>query len=267
MPLSALCVVALALAPGQAGKLELSNIRGTYGLLGPARPDLRILPGEVLQVAFDIAGLTPDNVGRLRFAAKLSVKDAKGESVFQEDLGELPVVLNVLGGGKVPHAVIVNTGLKQAPGQYQLQVTVTDLNGKKEGNFSRDFTILPLEFGLVRFQLCYDRFGQLPAPGVAAVGQTLYVNAVAVGYKFDMKDEQASLSVEMSIRDEQDKPVSDKPLTGEFKNIANDTPFLPFRFDLPVHRAGRFRLVLKATDNVAKKTTTFTVPLLTVEQK
>jgi len=266
MSLPFLFSAALTLATAQMGDLEFSNIRGTYGTFGPTRPDLKILPGEVLHLAFELGGLTADDAGRLRFAAKMSVKDPKGEAIYQEDLGELPPVVNVLGGGKVPHSVAINTGLKQAPGQYRAEIFVADLNSKKTGSFTRDFTIQPLEFGIVRFQLYYDRLSQLPAPCVGAVGQTLFLNAVAVGYKFDTK-ELAALGVEVNILDERDKPVLAKPLTGDFKNIEKDPRFLQFRFDLPIHRTGRFKIVLKATDNVAKKSTTLTLPFLAVEQK
>jgi hypothetical protein len=271
MPLPTLTLCALLLTPAQAGKLELTNIRATYGLFGPTRPDFKILAGDVLQVVFDIGGLTPDDAGRLRFAAKMAVikiTDGKEDAkpVYEEDLGELPAVVNVLGGGKVPHGVVVTTGLKQAPGQYRLKVTITDVNGKKEGAFTRDFTVKEPEFALVRFQLSYDRYGQLPAPAVGVVGQTLYVNAVAVGYKPDPKDQQASLTFEMQVLDDGDKPVLAKPLTGEVKGMAVDT-HVPFRFELPVHRTGRYKIVLKTTDQVAKKTATLTVPLLAAEQR
>lgn len=271
MSIAALALFAAMLAPAQAGNLELNNIRATYGLFGPNRPDFKILPGDVLQVAFDINGLTADNAGRLQFAAKMSVMKlatdaAKEETIYEENLGELPPVVNVLGGGKVPHAVAVTTGLKQAPGQYRLKVAITDMQSKKEGTFTRDFTVEKLDFGLVRLQLSYDRFGQLAAPAAGAVGQTLYLNAVAVGYKPDPKTLQAALQFELSVLDEAGKPALAKPLTGEVKNIPVDT-HIPFRFELPIHRTGRYKLVVTATDQIAKKTTSLTVPLLAVEQK
>ena len=270
MPFTTLALFALLLAPSQAGKLELTNIRATYGLFGPARQEFRILPGDVLHVQFDINDLTPDQAGRLQFAAKLAVTklatDTAKEETYEENLGEAPPVVSVLGGNKVPHAVNVTTGIKQAPGLYRLKVTVTDLQSKKEGSFMRDFTVEKLDFGLVRLQLSYDRLGQLPAPGVGAVGQTLYLNAVAVGYKPDPKDQQTALTFEMTVLDDADKPVLAKPLTGEVKGMAVDT-HVPFRFELPLHRAGRFKVVVKATDQVAKKTATLTVPLLAAEQK
>lgn len=272
MPFTTLSLIAVLLTPAQAGKLELSNIRATHGLFGPTRTDFKILPGDVLQVAFDIQDLTPDAERRLQFASKMAVTKLAGdaskeEAVYEEEkLAEFPPVVNVLGGNKVPHSVAVTTGLKQAPGAYRIKVTVVDLNSKKEGSFTRDFSVEKPDFGLVRLQLSYDRFGQLPASAVAAVGQTLYVNAVAVGYKPDPKNQQASVSFEMSVLDENDKPTMPKPLTGEVKDVPVDT-HIPFRFELPIHRAGRFKIVLKATDGVAKKTTTLTIPLLAAEQK
>jgi hypothetical protein len=207
----------------------------------------------------------------MQFAAKMSVTKlatdaAKEETIYEENLGELPPIINVLGGGKVPHAVTVTTGLKQTPGQYRLKVSITDLQGKKEGAFTRDFAIEKPDFGLVRFQLSYDRFGQLAAPAAAAVGQTLYLNAVAVGYKPDARSQQAALQFELSILDDAGKPALARPLTGEVKGGAVDT-HVPFRFELPIHRTGRFKLNVTATDQISKKSISLSVPLLAVEQK
>jgi hypothetical protein len=268
MPLPTLTLLALMLIPAQGGKLEVTNIRATHGVFGPTRPEFKILPGDILHVQFDINDLTPDADGRLHFRTQMTVlqllANGKEETVYEEKPSDLPPVpvVNVLGGTKVPHSVAVTTGIKQTPGAYRLKVTVHDLQGKREGFFARDFSVEKPDFGLVRLQVTYDRLGQLPAPAVGAVGQTLYLNAVAVGYKSDPKDQQASLLFELTALDEADKPVG-KPLTGEVKGMAVDS-HVPFRFELPLHRAGRFKVVVKATDQVAKKTVSMIVPLQSI---
>lgn len=260
-------IAVASLVPAQAGGLEVSNIRPTYGMLGPSRPDYRILPGEVLPIAFDIAGLQSDELGRMRFAVKMRVEDAQAKAIYNEDLGELPPFLNVLGGGKVQHAVVVSTGLKQPPGTYRVKATITDLNSRKEAAIEKDFTVLPADLGLVRCQLSYDRNGLLHAPTQAVIGQTLYLSAVVVGFKPDAKEKEGNVSVELSVLDDKDKPTQTRPLKGEFRNLDAESPHVPFLFDLPIHRAGRYKLTLKATDNVTKRTATLTLPFNVVDVK
>ena len=48
---------ALSLPAADAGELQLTNARVTYGRLGPTRKDTKFLPGDVYFVTFDIEGL------------------------------------------------------------------------------------------------------------------------------------------------------------------------------------------------------------------
>jgi hypothetical protein len=186
--------------------------------------------------------------------------------VLKEGMTEAPPVVNVLGGGKVPHSVLVSTGVDQPVGTYKVKVTVADFQGKKEASFTKEFILLPPEFGIVRFQLSYDRAAQFPSGPAAALGQTVFVNFVLLGYKRDARNEGAA-AVELSVQDAAGKPANLQPLTGEFKPITTANPFLQIRFDLPLHRAGQYKLILKATDHVAKKTVTLAVPFQVVEPR
>ena len=47
-------LAALSLAPDQQGGLALTNVRGTHGLLGLARTEKKVLPGDSVFVCFDI---------------------------------------------------------------------------------------------------------------------------------------------------------------------------------------------------------------------
>ena len=49
-------LTALSLAPGQAGQLNVSNVRTTYGPLGPPRFDNKILPGDLVCLSLDVNG-------------------------------------------------------------------------------------------------------------------------------------------------------------------------------------------------------------------
>ena len=262
-------VAALALAlvpPLQTGKLELTNVRATYGLMGVSRPDFTILPGDMLYIAFDINGLQTDQDGRLRFGTALEVEDSKGKSIFKEDLGAMPPIVALLGGPRVPHTVMISTGLEQAPGVYRAKITVHDYQSKKDATITKDFTLSQPEFGIVRVQLCFDRLSQVPAPPAAASGQTLFLNFVPVHFKRDAKNE-AGVTVELNVLDDKGNPTPVKPLSGSEKNLPPEINYLQMRFDIPLQRAGNFKLVLKATDQVSKKAVTHTIPLQVVEVK
>ncbi len=262
---------AVTAAPAQTGKLELTNVRAAYDPYGVMRlsPPLKLLPGDMLNLAFDIVGLQTDLEGRVKYATGLEIiGKVKGEekSLFKQKVGETFQV-NIL-GGKARDSVHVKTGLDQAEGKYRVKVTIEDLIGKREASFEREFEVLASEFGLVRFQFSYDPGSQLPAPNQAIVGQMIYVHAVAIGMKRDAaKDNQAGVTVEMTVLDDQGKSITMKPLTGDFKNLTADVTYVPFRFDLPLQKAGTFKVVLKATDLVGKKSASLTIPLTVTEPK
>ena len=73
-----LALAAATLAPAQppAGSLQLNNVRLTQGELGPARKDSKLLPGDVLFIAFDIDGLTIDPDGKTVYTIGMEVTDA-----------------------------------------------------------------------------------------------------------------------------------------------------------------------------------------------
>lgn len=254
-----------AMSFGQSAKLELSNIRGVYGQWGPPRKDLKVLPGELLYIAFDIGGLSTEKTGYLRFSSVMEVQDAKDKKpLYQKELGEVKF-FNVLAGKKAQHIVEVPTTLATPPGKYLLKVTVTDLVGERESSFTQQFEVMPLDFGFVRFQFTYDFAAQIRMPNVGTLGQVLYVNAGMVGFKYDAKnDSKATITVEMTVLDEQGKPTASLP-PAEFKDIPADTQYWHVGFDLPINRTGRFKIVLKATDHVSKKTATLSIPFQAVE--
>ncbi len=257
----------LLLQPASASKLELTNIRATYGALGAVRPGFAILPGELLYIAFDIVGLQADMQGRLRYGTALEVEESKGKIIFRDDFSETPTILvNLLGGSRVPHSVVINTGLDQSPGTYRAKVTVRDHQAKKDLSFTKEFTVNPPEFGIVRVQLFFDPLSQVPAPPVGAVGQKFYFNFVPVHYKRDMKQEGA-IAVELNVLDEKGNPTPVQPLSGVHSRLPPEINYLQLRFDVPLQRPGQFKLVLKATDQVAKKTVSLTIPIQVLEVK
>jgi hypothetical protein len=247
-----------------APKVEISNIRTTYGPLGAARPENRYLPGDAVFLAFDIDGLQPDKEGRLRFRLKMVVQDAKEHNLFTDEQ-EVPS-LGIVQGGKVRHTLQLATARDQEPGTYRIQVSVTDLvAASTPTSFTHEYQLLPPALGLVRFHASLDRFGQMPVPTVGVVGQMLTFHTTAVGFKHARTTSQAKVTVEFQLLDTNDRPVHAKPLVSEFKELPPETLFIPLRFEMLLQRPGTFKLVFKLTDDVEKKSVTLTVPLQVLE--
>ncbi|MCS6975987.1 MAG: hypothetical protein NZM31_03105 [Gemmatales bacterium] len=249
----------------QSDRLAVVNLRATFGELGPARPDWKIPLGDALHIAFDVTGLTTDLAGRIRYRVRLEVENSRGERVFAPEPGEVEL-LAVLGGNRARENLVMLTGLEQSPGNYRLKLTVTDLqardSGRREVVAMQDFTLVPPDFNILRVQVTSDQAGQKPVPPLGGAGQTLFVQGVVVGFQRDTQKRHGSVLVELFIQDETGKTVSARPVPLQFPAIPPGLDYVPIRFDLPLTRPGSFRLVLKATDLLGKKTATVTLPLL-----
>src|SRR5580658_6491289 len=92
---------ALNLAPAQSGTLQLKNDRFTYGELGQERKDAKLLPGEILVVAYDIEGLKTSEAGQVQYSMILDLLNKDGKSQFKQEPEDM-VATNSLGGNRVP---------------------------------------------------------------------------------------------------------------------------------------------------------------------
>ena len=82
---SLLLTAALTLAQGDGGKLEITNVRPTYGHLGAVRPKGEgILPGDVASFTFDIKNLKHDPTGKAQYSVAIEIRDGDGEIVYQQ---------------------------------------------------------------------------------------------------------------------------------------------------------------------------------------
>src|SRR3954447_4849741 len=89
----------MSVAPAQ---IELKNVRSTYGVLGQERKDDKILPGDLLVVAFDIEGLKVKDDGRVLYAMGMELtKKGKEKPEFKRDPQDLEAI-NSLGGSTLP---------------------------------------------------------------------------------------------------------------------------------------------------------------------
>lgn len=262
--------LALNAGPAPASNLGFENVRATYSVLGPERKDVRFLPGDVYVLSFDIVGLKADKDGRVRYGMGIEVT-RKGVKKPVCRVGPRPQEkLNTLGGTRLPSYAIVPLGTAALPGEYTLKVTVTDRNANPPATrtISRKFEVVPTRLGFVRVALSYDP--ERPAPALAVRGQTLYLNFFLVGFELDKVTKQPDLLIEMSVRDAAGKPTLPRPVRGEIKRLVDNRfqQLLPFEpLELQMNRAGKYRVILKATDNLARTTVGYTLDVVVVDNK
>jgi hypothetical protein len=260
--------VALVSAPGGAEQLAISNIRGTYGLLGSQRPDNKVLPGDIYFIQYDIDGLKSDTDGKVQYSMEMDVKDSKGKVIFKTAPRNHEAVLS-LGGSRAQASTYLETGFSQAAGAYEVSVSVVDRLTKAKQNFSRTVQVLPKDFGIVRPYMSADTAAAVPCAQMGVTGQYLTLNFGVVGFQRDAKTQQPSVAAEMQIFDEKDAPTLAKPFLGEVNvGIPAQQEGILMQFQIGLNRAGKFTIVLKATDKVANKAAKkITLPLTVYEQK
>src|SRR5262245_13792209 len=214
--------------------LSLTDVRFTLGVFGPPRASTKVLPGDRLVVSFDIAGITADETGKVRYSLATELSDANGKVLFRQTPRNQETIA-ALGGGRLPAFAQVDVGLNQPPGEYTLKVTVTDRGTDKTASLTRNFTGLERAFGLVRLSASRDPDGHLPA-SLPAVGQTLWLNLTVVGFQRE-KESQPHVTLEVRIVDEDGKPTTAKPLTGTVnKDVPDKDEALPLQFPILLNR-------------------------------
>jgi hypothetical protein len=259
-------LAAVSWAPGEAGDLSLTNVRTTYGLLGAARPDAKVLPGDKLLVAFEIEGITVDPQGKVLYEIAMEVADSSGKVHFKQTPRKLEAN-NSLGGTRMPAYASVDIGTEEPPGTYTVKVKVTDRAAKASTSLTQSFEVLPKDFGLVRLKLSSDPEANIPAP-VLGEGQSVWINFVAVGFGRNQDSGQPNLSVTLRVLDEEGKPTLSKPFTGRVaKEVPAKVMALPLQFMLDLNRSGNFQVRLDATDEVTGKSATVSFPLNVLKLK
>jgi hypothetical protein len=251
----------------QPDGLSVKNDRFTNGPLGSTRAASQFLPGDVLVLTFDIDGLKFDDSGKASYSLEMEVADAKDKVHFRQE-PRTQQALSYLGGSSLPCVAHVQVGFSQPAGEYKLKVKVTDQTTKASKSLEKKFEILPPAFGLVQVGMSADVDGAVPAPPGGAVGGTLFLNFAAVGFGRDKTRNQPYLTVEMRILDENGKPTTAKPITGEARgSFPEDIKTLPMQFGISLTKEGRYTVELVATDKTTGKSAKVTLPLVAVTVK
>jgi hypothetical protein len=259
--------LAVAATLGAApGALTLENARLTHGVLGPLRSSDKVLPGDSLFVCFDIQGIKVDDSGKVQYSTAIEVTDAGGKSILKQDPRNLETAAS-LGGNRVPGFATVNVGLAQPPGKYTLKVTVADRAGGAKATLTREFEVLPKDFGIVQLTTSADAEGLLPVPAPGA-GQGLWLHFGIAGFARDKSTKQPKVNIGMRVLGPDGEPVLANPIAGSTdKEVPAKTIVLPIRLALLLNRPGKFTVEVKATDLVAGNASTLTFPLTVVENK
>jgi hypothetical protein len=250
---------ALALAPAQGGKLDLTNLRPTYGLQGPTRPTSKFLPGDPVYLTFDIDGITVGKDGKAVYTMGFDVTDKAGKSWHKVDPVER-VDFVPLGGSRVPGRAFVSLGVDAPAGEYTMKFTTTDTVTKATGQFEYKFEVLKADLGVIQVRASRDEPGNQPAHTTGFVGEEIWIQFAAAGFKRDAKN-QPNLRFEMVTLDDKGKPTIAQPLTLDVDKLDEKVPIYSLRFPLPLTRPGKFTVKLTVTDKVANKTTTFELPV------
>jgi hypothetical protein len=258
---------ALALSPAQAGVLNLTNARTTYGEMGPVRTDNRYLPLDLYFLAFDIEGLMVGPDGKVGYTMTVAVngKDpATGQftkPIFAQDKPAESEEFLVLGGNRMAGRAWVKLNPDQAPGTYVCRVTVVDQGNKATKTLERSFDVVKKDFGLIGLMTTTDPKGELPAPTTGVQGQILYVHGAVLGFGRG-PDKKPNTTIELRCLDESKRPTITKPQTVFVpKEMPEGNDLALITFVIPMNREGTFTAELKATDATTGKTSTMSFPI------
>jgi hypothetical protein len=252
---------ALCVAPAQPAGLQLSNVRMTIGELGPARPDNKVLPGDILFVGFDIDGITVDPNGQAKYSMAMEVLDKAGKPIFKQNPRDLDDFVP-LRGNKLPARAFVTVGLDQEAGEYTCKVTVTDSASKASNSLTTKFQVLKRDFGVVSVYTSYDGGGAISAPTTGFVGQSLFIQFAVASFQRDPKTKQPNVELEYNVLDEKGQPLLAQPKKHTVDSgVEADKGAFPFGFPLFMNRPGKFTARIIARDKVANKESKYELPV------
>lgn len=260
--MSAMLALLLVCVPQGESKLSVTKVRPTLVDLGPTRADASYLPGDIMHVTFDAAGLQLDPEGRYRFSAKLTVEDGGGKVIGTEDYGNSPARLGVIGNGKSRFAFRVAIPNDQAAGSYKAKLVLGDVVGKSSVTVEQAYRVLPPGMGLIRLDTGRGTFGNSPTPCTGNVGEVMSIGFQLVGLSKG-KEGTGAVDVTLEVQDSQGKTLG-KPQLNPFTDINTNEP-LQMRFELPLDQAGQFKVVFKVVDKVSSKSTSLTLPVTVIE--
>lgn len=257
-------VAALVMAIPAWAKLEIANIRASYGPIGPDRKDqtkIEVYPGEQLYLRYNVVGVGVDDKGNVKGAYQVKVLDSDGK-VQLDDKSPVQGIL-ALGGATIPGTARVQFSLTTPPGKYRVLVSFTDSIHEETVSFEREVTLKPAAFVVINPEFFHDQQGKIPSPPGGYVNQSLFFRAQLIG--FDKSQKKIRTKMSLQVLDKNGKEVMPKPLvasagTNDADEVEKATS-LTYNGNLRLNRAGDFIVRIVFTDEVAKKETKIEVPI------
>src|SRR5262245_58444855 len=118
-------ILALEAVPGQTSGLAIAHDRFTYGHLGAERKSNEYLPGDVVELAYEVQGLKPNAAGKFACATTIEALGKSGQKIYRQG-PRTATVQNYLGGKGLPAAAHLILPADLAAGEYTLKITVED---------------------------------------------------------------------------------------------------------------------------------------------
>jgi hypothetical protein len=257
-------------APAQPN-LKLTNVRMTVGELGPPRDSNKLLPGDVLFIAYDIEGLTIDEEGIAKYTMAMEVTNPAGKVILEQKPSDR-MDFAPLRGNRLPGRAFVTVGLDEAPGLYNCKLTVTDPSTKKSADLTVKFEVLKKTFAIVAVYTSHDPKGEISSPTSGQVGETRYIHFTVAAFERDPKTKEPDVEIQFQFYDDTGKAilVNAKGEPVPRKHIQDAKSFPPVKptdeaftlqFPLFLNRPGKFTVEMKATDKVSKKEFIYKLPI------
>ena len=272
-------LAAFALAGPAFAKLEIRNVQPAHGLLGPARaadngpaslvvgaaasaPSSDIVyPLDEFFVRYQIAGVKADKDGKTDLEVAVRLTNADGKALIDVK-GPVQKPLS-LGGDVFQTFGVVNFPEKAPPGEYKLTVQVRDRMASETASFERKLTCKPPTFQILVPRFSHDVDGKIPAGTTVLIGDSLHYKIRVVGY--DKSQKKVALVMKGLVLDADGKDIGAKPMivNGDIADADKVAKSVQANFTgtVVLHRVGDFRIRITVEDAVAKKSTTFEVPL------
>jgi hypothetical protein len=257
------------LPPAQSGGLKITNVRATYGLYGTTRKDdKKFHLGDFVTLHFDIKNLKVNKDGEFRYAMGTTIaRKGAAKPIFKRDPDEGDMVVPALFGETTLHAfAYLDLRLDTPPGDYVYKITVIDRNAKRSESLEYPFEVLKPAFAFVRLVVSPEG---APVPPIAVPGQTMILSFDLVGFKLG-RNKQPDISVEVRPLNDEGKPTGARPLTGRLKQVSmeSDKVVQVAAIRLPVNKAGKYKIAVKAIDNNNDKATIAeTLDLVVIDPK
>jgi hypothetical protein len=258
MALPVLLLAAFAFSPVETGSLRLSNVRATYGVLGPDRPDNKILPGDTLVISYDIEGIQPAADGKAHYRIGMEVKDRAGAVHFKQAPKERTVKMTP-GAQSLPGVATLHVGLDQPPGEYAVTLTVTDETQHSSKEVTKPYEVVSKQFGLVRVGIDGDATTKSVDP-LFHTDRPGRVSFSAVGFSHGPSG-QPDVRVVMTVQQD-GRTAFDRPNVGVLdKGVPGKALVVPMEFQLQLTHSGRYTVELRAEDRVSGQTAAVTFPI------